>query len=161
MPEPIRDQILDSLVARLQTMTGVRPWGGSYPTTITVNRYFTQIQEIERLKGGFPHLIVIDAPGSTLKEDRMGSANQEIFLHEFNVVIYGYVKADGTASRARWMQRLWDDVVRTLLANRTLTGLVRHLTIDEPLETDAGLLDPFGAFAQPVKVWSDEPFNVN
>lgn len=152
MAEPVRDQALDQIVLKLKGMTGNRPWGGAYPNNPVVERKWREVTAVNE----FPHLCVVEGPGSTFAQEATGSATQAMHLHEFKVMVYGYVKADGAVTRSRWLQRLWDDVVRTLIGDSTLGGVVRDMTIDPNVETDEGELEPTGAFAQGVTVIMDE-----
>jgi hypothetical protein len=157
VPEPIRDQILEQIVMLLKGMTGVRPWGGSYPAAPMVVRAVPQaITQITQ----YPYLSVVEGPGGTFTMESTAAAGQAMFKHEFKVMITGYVSGDDVTTRSRWLQRLWDDVVRALLANQTLAGVARELMIDPDLETDEGELGVVGAFAQGVTVIADELFTV-
>ncbi|MBI4637681.1 MAG: hypothetical protein HY727_15190 [Candidatus Rokubacteria bacterium] len=156
MPEPIRDQILEKIVAKLQSMTGTRQWGTIGPWTYAnnpvVKREFTTLEQAKE----YPWLCVIEGPGSTFEEIATGAAPYATFDHKFAVTVYGYVKGDDVTSRSRWLQRLWEDTVRTLLKNAKLDGIVRDLAIDAGVETDEGENEPLGAFAQGVTVLMDD-----
>lgn len=133
-------------------MTGTRPWGGPYPNLPRVERVAITIDQAPES----PHLFVIEGSGSTLLVEATGGAGNAHFVHQFRVLIGAYVKGDDQVVRSTWLQRLWDDVVRTLVLNETLGGLCRDLVIDGPLETDEGEYEPYGAFSQPITITIDE-----
>jgi hypothetical protein len=151
MTEPIRDQVLDQIVAVLTALV-TDPAAAAPPAVVT-----RQWQPLEQFNE-FPVLIVTEASGSTLQLRTLSNE----YEHAFRVDIVGYVKGDDQVIRSRALERLWHDVVKALLANATLaTGglgseLVRDITIDGPRETDGGLWEAFGAFVQPVTVWFTE-----
>lgn len=147
--------MLDQLVATLKGMTGTRPWGGAYPNNPVVERTLKMPAQVTQ----FPHLCMIEASGSTLRQQSLGGGTA-LFQHDFRATIYGYVIGTSAATRSTWLQRLWDDVVRELLKTSTLGGLVRDVRIDGELETDEGELEGVGAFAQGVTAIFDEAFTV-
>lgn len=157
MTEAVRDQILEQIVTVLRAMTGTRPWGGTYPADPIVVRSVPQaIAQITQ----YPFLAVVEGPGGTFMQESTAAVGQAMFKHEFKVMITGYISGDDVTTRSRWLQRLWDDVVRTLLGNQSLNSVARELTIDADLETDEGELGGVGAFAQGVTVIADELFTV-
>jgi hypothetical protein len=159
MAEAVREQALAAIATKLAAMTGTRPWGGSYADNPVVDRIYHKPENVTQ----FPHVCVIEgALGSTFDIEATGGAQAAQFLHAFKVAIYGYVKGDllGGTPRSTWLQRLWDDVVKTLLANATLDGAVRDLTLDPGVETDEGELEPVGVFVQLVTVEIDEMVTV-
>lgn len=143
MAEPLREQALGALVTVLQTITGVRPFGTPYPNTPTVERRYKTPMQVTQ----FPALLVLEGPGSTL--EIMGVDG--MFEHKFAVLVYGYVQGDDVLSRSTWLERLWDDVITVLQANRTLGGLAADITMGAQ-ETDEGELEPLGAFVQTLAV---------
>jgi hypothetical protein len=143
MSEPLREQALLKLVTALETITGVRPWGGSYPNTPVVERRYKTPMQVTQ----FPALLVLEGPGSTF--EIMGVDG--MFEHKFAVMIYGYVQGDDVITRSTWLQRLQDEVRTVLQANRTLGGLSSDITLVAE-ETDEGELEPLGAFAQTIAV---------
>lgn len=155
MAEAVREQALATIVTKLQGMTGARPWGGTYPNAPVVERVLKAIAQVNQ----FPHLAVVEASGSTL-EIRSAAGGQAMFEHGFKVTIYGYVRGDNVVTRSTWLQRLWDDAVRTLLGAATLDGLARDLTIEGDFDSDEGELGDLGAFAQDVTVMLDEVLTV-
>jgi len=159
--ESVREQALAKIVTKLQAMTGARPWGGTYPNDPVVERAWKDVQQVNQ----FPHLIVLEASGSTLEVTASGSANKAFYLHRFRVSVVGYVRGDDVDPRSRWIQRLWDDVVKTLLKNGTLDGVARQLdTFGEPDVVDDGEFDQLGAaigaVAQIFTVEIDEEMDV-
>jgi hypothetical protein len=143
MPEPLRERALAALVTELETITGTRPWGGSYLNTPVVERRYKTPMQVTQ----FPALLVLEGPGSTFEIAGVDG----MFEHKLRVVIYGYVQGDDQTLRTTWLQRLWDDVITVLQANRILGGLSSDIDILE-LETDEGELEPLGAFAQTIAV---------
>lgn len=156
MPEPPRELVLRQIVTKLQGMTGVRYWGGSYLNAPVVERRWADIERV----GSLPHLIVTEASGSRLDLVETGGAGLARFTHAFRVLIRGYVSADATDGRSTWLERLWGDVARTLLANQTLGGEARELALEGEYETDEGEWEPLGAFAQVVTVSVEEDLTV-
>lgn len=157
MAESVRDQILEQIVTLLRAMTGTRPWGGAYPANPTVVRSVPRtIEQVTQ----YPFLSVVEGPGGTFLQESTAATGQAMFKHEFKVMITGYVSGDDVTTRSRWLQRLWNDVVQTLLGNQSLNAVARELTIDADLETDEGELGVVGAFAQGVTVIADELFTV-
>lgn len=161
MAEPVREQALAKIVTKLQAMTGTRPWGGTYPNDPVVERFWKDIQQVNQ----FPHLIVLEVPGSTLEHAATGSANKAFYLHRFRVRVVGYVRGDDLVPRSQWLQRLWDDAVSTLIKNGTLDGVVRQLdTFGEPDVVDEGEYDQLGsaigAFGQVFTAEIDEEKDV-
>ena len=143
MAEPLREQALVALVAALETISGTRPWGGAYLNTPIVARvYKTPMQHTQ-----FPVLLLLEGPGSTFEIAGVDG----MFQHKFSIVVYGYVHGDDATTRTTWLQRLWDDVITVLEANRILGGVSSDIEIGA-LETDEGELEPLGAFAQTITV---------
>lgn len=151
MAEAIREVALEKIVSKLQAMTGTRPWGGSYPNDPTVTRVWKDLAQVTQ----FPTLIVVEGPGSRIDIEATVGATVQV-RHTFKAVLYGYVHGDDQVSRSQWMQRLWDDCLRTLYAAATLDGTIRDLTFDESLEVDEGAFEPVGAFAQGLTILADE-----
>jgi hypothetical protein len=154
--EPAREQILAAIASTLGTMTGIRPWGGSYKNDPVIERRMKVLPQIVQ----FPHLCIVEGAGSTLTFQDTGGGTGR-YLHEFRVSIYGYVKGDDVVPRSTWLQRLWDDVVRTLLAQARLGGVARDLRPVGELDTDEGQLETVGVFAQDFIVERDEDFTVD
>lgn len=155
MAESSREQALVKIAAALATMTGTRFWGGSYANAPTVERILKTPQQVLQ----HPWLGVIEASGSTLEIGSVVGA-QAMYAHGFKVTVYGYIKGDNVVTRSTWLQRLWDDVKRTLLADATLGGVARDLTLDGDFDTDEGQLGDVGAFAQDLTVTLDEVVTV-
>jgi hypothetical protein len=151
VPEPVRDQALDQIVTKLKTMTGTRPWGGTYPNDPTVTRRWRPIDEVNQ----FPYLGVAAGSGSRLPFADTGGATTARYTHEFSVLVYGFVAGDDVVPASKWLQRLQDDVIDTLLKNQGLAGVAREIIPEEDL-TDDGLLEPLAAFAQRFTVVIDE-----
>lgn len=156
MAESTREQILAKIVLKLQGMTGTRPWGGSYENAPIVERIHKTSAQVTQ----FPHLFVLAASGSTVALDQTGGGTAQ-YRHDFKALVTGYVRGDDVVLQETWRERLWDDVVRTLLGAATLDGVVRELTpAGEGTEVDEGELGPVGAFAQMFTVIADEAFTV-
>jgi len=150
VPEPLRDRLLEAVVTRLKGLTGTRPGGWRYPRDPIVTRTWTGIEQATQ----FPVLIVSVGSGSRprIVATVGGQAMVEDRLH---AVIYGYVRSEGGTPASRWLLRLQTDVIDTLYAEQTLGGLARGVEFLED-ETDDGVLEPLGAFAQHVAILADE-----
>lgn len=154
MPEPVRDQVLDKIVLKLQAMTGVRPWGGSYANAPTVVRTFRDLSAVNK----FPHLIVLPGSGSLLVHEASGGGTTERFTDRFRVQVFGYVAGDMATPSSKWLERLQNDVIDTLLKAQKLDGVARAI---EPNEDEVHVLDPFtdrplAAFRQAFTVLFEE-----
>lgn len=154
--EPKRDQILDAIVTKYQTMAPTRPWGGQYPAPPNVTRQWLPLG----LDGTeFPQIIVAAGSGSTLPLVDVGGATSARFTHLFRVTVWGYVKGDDTTIAGRWLQRLQSDVIGELLADQSLGGLCREIQVETD-QTDDGIAEPLGGFAQTFLVLADEQITV-
>jgi hypothetical protein len=156
MPEPLREQALARFIARLQAMTGIRPWGGTYANPPGVARVLplalTGIPQ-------FPHLVVTERSGSAMTpESTAGGALAD--RHDLRVTVVGYVQGTDEIPRSRWLQRLWDDVWRTVAGQvRPLDALegCRSVEIEgECLFDDGELGERVGVFAQGYLITLDE-----
>ena len=143
MAESVREQALDQIKTLLAGMTGTRFWGGAYANAPTVERIFKTPVQVNQ----FPHLCVIEDSGSTFTP----SAFAGRWDHRFRVVLYGWVQGDDLTTRSTWLQRLQQDVRRTLVPQDTLGGLAVRIEWAEE-ETDEGAMEPIGAFAQGLAV---------
>lgn len=156
MAESAREQVLAKIVVKLQGMIGTRHWGGSYENAPTVERVYKTSAQVTQ----YPHLVVLASSGSTVAIEESGGGNA-LYRHDFKVLVTGYVRGDDTVLQETWRERLWHDVVLTLLGAATLDGLARELTpAGEGTEVDEGELGPIGAFAQIFTVIIDEAFTV-
>jgi hypothetical protein len=160
MAEPAREQVLSTLVTKLQGMTGVRVWGTPYPNEIRVERKAKSVKDMTQ----FPHLCVLegslDGPGSTaVIEVTVG--NQVGLRHELQVLLAGYVKAAGDVEASTWRQRLWHDCLRTLMAENTLSGLVMKIEWVPELETNEATLEAVAEFVQPLQITFHETFTTD
>ena len=144
MAESVREQALVQVVAKLATMTGTRPWGGSYPSDPVVEREYKTLETVNR----FPHLIVIEDDGSPFEPFEVGPGGDGHFKHGFNFQVYGYVARSNGQTRSTWLQRLWDDVVRTIQKNRSLGGVASDVIVLPDLVVDGGDSEPVGGFRQ-------------
>lgn len=149
--EPLREQAILQIVALLETMTGTRPWGGTYPDPVTVSREVVAVEQVNR----FPHCIVVEDDASEMTIFEAGPGADGTYQHAFRVSVYGYVKATTGVGRSTWLERLWDDVVTTLLASQGLGGIAAGIGLD-PRLTDTGAFEPLGAFAQDLVVTMHE-----
>jgi hypothetical protein len=158
--EPLREQALVALVARLQAMTGLRFWGSPYSNPIRVERKLAMPQTVTQ----FPHLCVLegslDGTGSTVAIE-VTAGTQVGMRHEFKLLLAGYVSADPVTVASTWLQRLWADCLLTLMAENTLGGLVQAIQWVPDMETDEGSLDPIAAFVQPLVVIFHETFTTD
>ncbi len=151
--EPVREQILAAVAAKLATIAGTRPWGGSYPHALTVDRGYKDPLRLDETQ--FPYLCVVEGSGSTASIEATGGGTVRI-RHQLKIELYGYVRG-GAVARATWLQRLWDDVFKVLVANATLDGVARDIApFDGPDLTDGGEIDPIGAFLQTITADADE-----
>jgi hypothetical protein len=141
-PEPIRERVLAAVASRLQTIQA----GETYWTSPIVDRALLALtQYTARLDAGDRILGVLRSSLSTYR-----TVAHDLMGHEFRFAIWGYVKADGTVGAGTWLERLWADHVRCLLADPGLGGLVRDLAPDPEgtTDTDEGALEPYAAFTQ-------------
>lgn len=132
MAEPLREQALAKIVELLRGMTGLRlgpdgqPWG-QYPTDPIVRRGYLDEAQVNE----FPAIFVARRAGSTIREDQETTVGTAIGLvSEFLIDIFGYVQSKDGVLASTWLERLYDDVVTTLLANWTLGGVAQTLRFD-------------------------------
>ena len=160
MAESLRERAIVALVATLQGMTGTRHWGGAYPNAPRVERKLTMPANVNQ----FPHLCVIegalDGPTSEVAIDVIAGA-QIGMRHDLRVLLAGYVTADPTTTAATWLQRLWFDCLKTLIAASTLGGLVQQVQWGSEMDTDEGSLDPVAAFVQPLTIIAHETLDTD
>lgn len=146
MAEPVRDQILDKVADVLKTIST----GNGYHTTpALVTRDWRTYDQCNE----FPVLIVTEAADSQPPVIR---AMNDWFEDVYRLSVYGYVLGSDQLPRSRALERLYDDVLKVLIANATLAtnnvGLVRDLAFDGPRQTDGGLWEHQGVFIQDVAV---------
>jgi hypothetical protein len=134
----------------LQTMTGVRFWGGEYPNPVTVERRF----HVPAQRAELPRLCVIDASGSRREFGTTGGVGR--YVDHFVVMIYGYVLATDTVTRSAWLERLRYDVFMTLAAAPLPRGYIRNFDFSRAEETDQGADEPLGIFAWPIEALLDD-----
>jgi hypothetical protein len=151
MAEPLREQVLVAVVAKLQAMVGNRFWGTPYPTPPRVERPLKVPENPTQL----PLLVVLegslDGPGSTVKIEV--TAGGEVGLrHEFKVVLFGWIAAHAGVLASTWRQRLWQDCLVTLMADNTLDGLVMAIEWAPEMETNEGAGENIALFAQPLNI---------
>jgi hypothetical protein len=128
--EPLREQVLVTIIAALKTMTGDRlgddglPWG-QYPSDPIVKRGFID----ESLVNEFPALFVARRSGTSSKIETSvsGSVGIERF---FLVDIYGFTKTANNVHAGTWLERLQDDVETTLRADAALAALTKVILFD-------------------------------
>ena len=150
MAESLREQALVQVVTRLQGMTGVRHWGGTYANAPRVERIFREPAQV----GQLPHLIVLEGGQSQMAEFQSSGLTIS-YRDEFDVLVLGYINGDDQVTPSTWLQRLLEDVRRTLLADWTLGGLAGKVSIGNE-DTDEGALMaaglPLAMFAQGITV---------
>jgi hypothetical protein len=160
MAESLREQAITALVTTLAGMTGSRHWGGSYPNSPRVERKLLMPEQVNQ----FPHLCVIEGAmdGATSRAFIDVVAGGQIGMrHELRVLVAGYVSGDGLVTAATWLQRLWFDCLKTVMAASTLGGLVQQVAWGEEMETDEGSLDPVAAFVQPLTIIAHETLDTD
>ena len=160
--EPLEEQAILAVIAMLQAMTGVRPWGGTYPNPPRIQRDLPlSIAGI----GQCPMLVVtLAADGSeqALGETVEGMVTVGGALGYKNTLVFdvvGYVQ--GTEVPAdTWALRLRKDVLDTLCARaEAIPGVTkaRSLWPSGTTEFDPGVLgDRLRAFRQSYAVTFDE-----
>lgn len=138
MSEPIREQALTRIITALQSMKGPRPgldglpWG-SYPNDPVVTRGYTG----EELVNQYPALFVSRRGGSSIGgSDETTVGDFQGVFHYFRVDIYGYVHTEQNVLAGTWLERLWDDVHTTLMANSTLGGIAQKISLEDEDEYD-------------------------
>jgi hypothetical protein len=117
MAEPVGWQILEQLAEVLAGMTGVRPWGGTYPSNPVVRKHYEPplTQEV------FLWIRVFEASGSTSRITAINAANNVV--HDFKVAIQATVVGTDEAAAQGWVQRVRDDLLTTVIASFSLGGL--------------------------------------
>jgi hypothetical protein len=128
----------------LRGMTGVRPWGGSYPNAPTVER--GRFREIDRVNK-FPHLILIPGQGS-----RTGTPNdtQERDEDLFRAMVVGYIGDSLDPPTDELVQHLLRDCKVTLLTTVIPVPIAPRPLIDIDWDDeDVELYDGRAAFALP------------
>jgi hypothetical protein len=153
---PIRDRIMDAMVARLYTLKA----GGEYwATPSLVTRALLSIDQYKVELATGPVLGVMRSSGSVLTQRAHADENGNVpFTHELQVAVWGYLRGDAVISAATQVERLWDDHTRCLLNEATLAGLVQDLRPDGTTDTDDGSLEPLGFFVQNWLVTVDQDF---
>ena len=117
MAEPLEEQALLAVIALLGGMTGVRPWGGEYPSPPSVSREMPPA-----LIGlpNYPHLIVtmrVNGSGYELGEavEGMVSTGGGLgYRNTFAFDVVGCVQATPDVSADTWCLRLRKDVLDVL-----------------------------------------------
>jgi hypothetical protein len=124
--EPLEEQALVAVVTMLQGMTGMRPWGGTYPNPPRVVRDMPA--SIEAI-GQCPLIAVVISPDGS--EYALGEATEGMttvgsavgYRNTFVFDVVGYVQ--GTEEPAdRWCLRLRKDVLDTLCARAEVLASV-------------------------------------
>jgi hypothetical protein len=154
MAEPIREQVLAAVAARLDAIAASATPGEPYWTTPVVTReLLSPDQYAEILTDGGVILGVMRASGSLLESAERPSG----WRHEIRFTVSGYVRATAGVLAGTWLERLWRDHMLALLADagapdpadRPLGGLVTDLLPDGPVATDDGGAEPEAWFSQP------------
>lgn len=127
MAEPLGWRALDRLADALAGMTGVRPWGGQYPSDPVVQHH----HEPPRTLTAFLRIKVMGGPGSTAKTIDINSV---LWESRFGATIEASIIGNDDISAQGWAQRVRHDVIGTLISNWTLGGLVSGI-IGEITET--------------------------
>jgi hypothetical protein len=150
MPEPMREQVLVAIAARL---AGISEEDGFYTTPKQIVTR-GQLLPIDRYNE-FPVILLAASSETTITL----VAQKEAYLDLFTFRTWGYVKGDDVTAVTTRRERLWDDVVRRILQQPGLGGLCQ---IIRPLrlEVDETVLDPFGAFVQYWQAQLVQPFRV-
>jgi hypothetical protein len=162
VPEPLEEQALVVIVTMLEGMTGMRPWGGSYPNPPRVSRDLPMAVEAI---GQCPLLVVtiaVDGSEYALSEESEGmvTVGSSIgYKNTFAFDVVGYVQ--GTEEPAdRWCLRLRKDVLDTLCARAEVLATVPQARSLWPVGTtgfDPGVLgENHRAFRQGYALTFDE-----
>lgn len=117
MPEPKGWQVLEALAAVLAGMTGTRPWGGQYPSDPVVDHKFRS----PRTSEDFLRIRVLEASGSTSRITNINAIDN--VTHDFRVRIEALIIGNLEQPPQGWLQRVRDDLGRTVAANLSLGGL--------------------------------------
>ncbi len=103
-----REELLQALKLVLESMTGLRPWGGSYPNAPRVELVYSP----PALQNYTPYLAIIEVEGSQVtRADHDGGVDDD-----FRFDIYGQTAKYGTVSAREWAGRLRADCRRTIEA---------------------------------------------
>lgn len=139
--EPLRERAMAAMAMQLDTIAE----GSSYWTTPDITRALLGIKQYPTLQTT-PILGVMRSSGSTLTRVERGRG----YRHEFRITVWGYVEGTEFERVATRLERLWDDHVRSLLADPTLGlgHLVTDCRPDGVTDTDNGVLEPQAWFAQ-------------
>lgn len=151
MAEPIREQILAAVTTQLGTIVaGVTVGDYVYALTpVVVSRVPLAAKQYEdelRTSGG-PILGVTRGSESLLTVQAHRTDGAAPFIDEFRFLVVAYVRAIDGVLAGTLLERAWEDHVRCLREDPTLTGLIDDLR-PELTETDDGELEPEGWFRQ-------------
>ncbi len=102
-----RVEAMKAWTTALQGMTGVRPWGGSYPNPPRVERVLKNFAQVNSL----PTLCLLPDTGS-----RIVPATQDRYEDRFHAMVIGYVTGTPDIPAADLVLHLLRDCVVTLLA---------------------------------------------
>lgn len=125
-------QVLEALAAALAGMTGVRPWGGQYPTDPLVQHHYEPPRTIDT----FLRLRVLEASGSTALITSINALDN--VLHQFRVRIEALIIGNAELPPQGWVQRVRDDLLETVCANFSLGGLCSGFGDEITWETGEG-----------------------
>ena len=162
MPEPLEEQGLVAVIEMLKGMTGMRPWGGTYPNAPRVQRDLPlSLASI----GQCPLLVAtmaVDGSGYDLGEDVAGMVTVGGAVGYKNVFAFdviGYVQGTEEAADT-WCLRLRKDVLDTLCARAEALPNIPQCRSLWPIgstEFDPGILDEYHrAFRQGYVLIFDE-----
>jgi hypothetical protein len=152
--EVLQERIMVAIRDRLDAING-SPNYWTVPTLVT-----RSLLALDQYKDGqFPILGVMRASGSMFTQ----TGHDRVYDHKIEVAVWGYVLGDSEATIGgtladTWLNRLWDDHVKCLLADTSLGGLVSDLMPDPdlPRDTDDGTREPRGFFRQHWRVLARE-----
>jgi hypothetical protein len=117
MAESTGWQILEQLAEVLAGMTGLRPWGGTYPSDPVVRKHYEPplTQEV------FLGIRLREAAGSTSRITSINPVGN--VTHDFRVAIEATIVGTEELAVQGWAQRVRDDLLTTVAAHFSLGGL--------------------------------------
>lgn len=143
MTESPREQAFGALADLLETMTGARHWGGSYPNRVKIVREFVApVQELE-----FPVIALEDGTGSALAFGSTGGVGR--FVDEYVITLHGYIRGNDQVSPRQWAERLRYDCFLTLVRATVPIGQLRNFNFERPQEA-VEHTDKLGMFVWPI-----------
>lgn len=138
---------MEAVKARLD---GIAQDAALWTTPVLVTLSLLDITQYPKELDQGPVLGVVRASGSTYESESLTTD-----LHGLVVTVWGYVRGIDGVPAGEWLERLWDDHRRALLAetlasgaSETLGGLVRDFRPSGELLTDDGGAEPDAWFRQ-------------